>query len=218
MKDINITIKQPDGYELTVSADMIEEDVIRTRFGLDAKEQYKEEEGRCMMKKFKLGDRVYVNDLIGQITGIKTITQPVILRNHISYRYEVTFDSGHLVDWFDENELELYVEKSCEPSNNIIQNSATRPCYYLEEKATFHRWVDETKLILKFDGTIRIDKFKEIKQTYEEHGIIYPGMDAIPVITTFALIEVADGSMKKVPPEEIRFLTDEELFQKERNN
>lgn len=44
MKDINIIIKQPDGHELTVSTDMIEEDVIRTRFGLDAKEQCTEED------------------------------------------------------------------------------------------------------------------------------------------------------------------------------
>lgn len=44
MKDFNITIKQPNGCDITVSTDMIEEDVIRTRFGLDAKDQCKEEE------------------------------------------------------------------------------------------------------------------------------------------------------------------------------
>lgn len=216
MKDINITIKQPDGYELTVSADMIEEDVIRTRFGLDAKEQYKEEGGRCMMKKFELGDRVYVNDLIGKITDIEAHIKRDRSDRKMKYRYEVTYDVIDTIDWFDEDELELYVEKACEAMNNNIQDSSTRPCLYLEEKATFHRWVDETKMIVKFDGTIRVDKFKEIKQTYEEHGIVYPGMDVIPVVNTFALIELKDGSVKKALPEEIRFITDRELFCKER--
>ena len=38
MSEINITIKQDDGTVLSVSTDMIEEDVIRRRCGLDDKE------------------------------------------------------------------------------------------------------------------------------------------------------------------------------------
>lgn len=38
MKDFNITIKQPEGTEITVNTDMIEEDVIRMAIGLERKE------------------------------------------------------------------------------------------------------------------------------------------------------------------------------------
>ena len=38
MKDINIKIEQEDGTELKVSTDMIEEDVIRMRCGLEPRE------------------------------------------------------------------------------------------------------------------------------------------------------------------------------------
>lgn len=39
MEDFNITIKQPDGTEITANTDMIEEDVIRMVMGLERKEQ-----------------------------------------------------------------------------------------------------------------------------------------------------------------------------------
>lgn len=164
---------------------------------------------RVSLKGIGIGrvDRVFLKDIgVGRVTNIMARTN--YITGNTYYRYEVTFDTRYIVDWFDENELELYVEKSCEHSNNIIQNSSTRPCYYMDTKATFHRWVDETKMIVKFDRTIRIDKLKETKQTCEEHGIIYPGMDVIPVVNTFALIEVSDGSVKKVLPEEIKFITE----------
>ena len=39
MKDLDIEIKQEDGTVLIVNTDMIEEDVIRYRCGLEPKEQ-----------------------------------------------------------------------------------------------------------------------------------------------------------------------------------
>lgn len=39
MKDLNITIKQSDGTEMTFNTEQIDEDVLRTRCGLDVKEQ-----------------------------------------------------------------------------------------------------------------------------------------------------------------------------------
>ena len=38
MKDVDIEIKQPDGTVLVVNTDMIEENVIRSMCGLEAKE------------------------------------------------------------------------------------------------------------------------------------------------------------------------------------
>ena len=39
MKDINISIVQEDGSTITVNTSLIDEDVIRTRCGLDVKEE-----------------------------------------------------------------------------------------------------------------------------------------------------------------------------------
>ena len=44
MSDFNIGIKQDDGTVLTVNTDMIEEDVIRNRCGLEPKEQKGDED------------------------------------------------------------------------------------------------------------------------------------------------------------------------------
>ncbi len=39
MEDIDITVKQPDGTELIVNTSLIDEDVLRTRCGLEPKEE-----------------------------------------------------------------------------------------------------------------------------------------------------------------------------------
>lgn len=158
------------------------------------------------MNKFELGDRVYVNDLIGKITDIETHVKRDRSDRQMKYRYEVTYDVINTKDWFDEDEIEPFVEKTCEASNNNIQDSSTRPCLYLEDKATFHRWVDETKLIMKFDATLTTEKMWELKHTFNDIGMVPASVNVIPVTSTFALIEVSDGSVKKVPPEEIRFV------------
>lgn len=158
--------------------------------------------------KFYFGDRVLLKD-----NGVGRVTNIVARVDHITgntyYRYEVTFDPGHVVDWFNEDELELYVEQPCESLGNVVRDSSTRPCLYLEEKATFHRWVDETRLIMKFDSVLPLKDMWRLKHEYEDIGVISAGADAIPLTTTFALIELKDGSVKKVPPEEIRFVTEE---------
>ena len=93
--------------------------------------------------------------------------------------------------------------------SNVVQDFATRPCLYLEEKATFHRWVDETRLIMKFDSVLPVKDMWRLKHEYEDIGVISADADVIPLTTTFALIELTDGSVKKVLPEEIRFVTEE---------
>jgi hypothetical protein len=159
-----------------------------------------------MNHKFNVGDIVDVKNAgVGMVEEVRETHNPLTFE--FAYRYRIMFYGGY-IRYHNEDELEIHNGPFCDISNNNVQDSSTRPCYYLKEKATFHRWVDETKMIMKFDGRIRVDKFKEIKQTYEEHGIIYPGMDVTPIVNTFALIELKDGSMKKVPPEEIRFVNE----------
>lgn len=158
------------------------------------------------MNKFELGDRVYVNDLIGKITDIEVHIKRDRSDLKMKYRYEVTYDVINTKDLFDEDEIEPFVEKACEASNNNIQDSSTRPCLYLEDKATFHRWVDETKLIVNYHSLMKTKEMVKLKKEWEDFGIVPAEADMIPLTTTFALIELKDGSMKKVPPEEIRFV------------
>lgn len=167
-----------------------------------------------MNHKFNVGDIVDVKNAgVGMVEEVRETHNPLTFE--FAYRYRIMFYGGY-IRYHDEDELEIHNGPFCDISNNNVQDSSTRPCLYLEEKATFHRWVDETKMIIKFSEHLKMDAMWKLKNLYEDIGLLTGGMDAIPVITTFALIEVADGSMKKVPPEEIRFVTDEELFCKER--
>lgn len=164
------------------------------------------------MSKFRFGDKVIIlKDLtINNWSRFEIGTVGII--DGINYKNEHRFrvnNGGYKYHWYNEDELELYVEQPCETSNNIAQDSSTRPCLYLEEKATFHRWVDETRLIMKFDAVLPTKDMWRLKHEYEDIGVISAGADAVPLTTTFALIELKDGSMKKVPPEEIRFVTEE---------
>lgn len=160
-----------------------------------------------------MGSKFYVGDIVGvKNAGVGRITNIMARDDYMSgntyYRYEVTFYPGHVVDWFDEDELEIHIEKACEPLNGVLQGASTRPCYYLNEKATFHRWVDETKMIVKFDVMLPMKDMWQLKRDYEDLGIVPNSANVVPLTTTFALIELRDGSVKKVPPEEIRFINE----------
>lgn len=159
-----------------------------------------------MNRKFKFGDIVDVkNTGVGMVDEVREIYNPLTFE--FTYRYRIVFYGGY-IGYHNEDELEIHNESFFDMSNNNVQDSTTRPCYYLEEKAKFHRWVDETKMIVKFSEHLKMDAMWKLKNLYEDLGLLTVGMDVIPVTTTFALIEVADGSVKKVPPEEVRFITE----------
>lgn len=156
--------------------------------------------------KFNVGDIVDVKNAgVGMVEEVRETHNPLTFE--FVHRYRIMFYGGY-IRYHNEDELEIHNGPFCDISNNNVQDSSTRPCYYLEEKATFHRWVDETKLILKFDVMLPMKDMWQLKRDYEDLGIVPNSANVVPLTTTFALIEMRDGSMKKVPPEEIRFVNE----------
>lgn len=90
--------------------------------------------------------------------------------------------------------------------NNV---TPTRPCTVNGSQAFFHRWVTEDKDLLKVGAMVHPREYQALHDYYIENNIV-PGSCSLEKVTqTFALVEMLDGSVKKVPATDIRF-TDRE--------
>lgn len=81
-----------------------------------------------------------------------------------------------------------------------------RPCEIDGEKATFLRWIEHTKLFIRIPWEMRPDKLKEYSHRLAEYGVIPPDGDTEKITNTLALVEMSDGTVKKVDPEKIKFI------------
>lgn len=156
------------------------------------------------VNKFVVGELVRVsNGIVGEVEEIATGLSIETMLKYFRYKVRGM--------WYNEDELESYPYPigSCEVSSNTVQVSPTRPCLCLGEEATFHRWVDDTRSFVKFNKTLAMETAKKAKEVYLKDGIIPDIADTIPFTATFALIELKDGTVKKVLPEEIRFVDKE---------
>lgn len=91
-----------------------------------------------------------------------------------------------------------------------------RPCTVYGNKALFHRWIEEEKLIIKVDSTLRI-KTEHISialRDYHKNGIIAPGLSTEKITYTYALVEFEDGHVEKVEPTDVVFDNSYEKFKK----
>lgn len=117
------------------------------------------------MNKFELGDRVYVNDLIGKITDIEVHIKRDRSDRKMKYRYEVTYDGIHMKDWFDEDEIELFVEKTCEASN--------KPCSDVQRNVTVEEVEKLEEELRRKDSELRDLKELIIKLLFDRYGYGY---------------------------------------------
>lgn len=85
-----------------------------------------------------------------------------------------------------------------------------RPCEVDGESAFFHRWVEEDRLVVMYKGYIREDDAQQMARRSLETGLFGPGQDVKVITQTFALVEMLDGSVKKVESEKVRFCDREE--------
>lgn len=81
-----------------------------------------------------------------------------------------------------------------------------RPCLADGKPATFHRWVDEDKALLRIDRFLRPEDQLMIFRRFQESGVVDAGAEIVKVRTCSALVEYPDGSVGKVKPELITFL------------
>lgn len=81
-----------------------------------------------------------------------------------------------------------------------------RPCLVDGKPATFHRWVDEDKALLRIDRLMRTEEQLRAFRLFQETGIADAGSEIVKLRTCFALVEYPDGSVGRVKPELIQFL------------
>lgn len=81
-----------------------------------------------------------------------------------------------------------------------------RPCLADDKPATFHRWVEEDKALLRIDALMRVKDQQEVVRRFREEGVTDCSAKIEKLRTCFALVEYPDGSVGKVNPELIQFL------------
>ncbi len=81
-----------------------------------------------------------------------------------------------------------------------------RPCLADEKPATFHRWVEEDRALLRIHALVRPEDQLDIVRRFHGEGVAGPEADVAMTRICFALVEYADGSVGKVKPELIQFL------------
>ncbi|MBR5845495.1 MAG: hypothetical protein IKY65_04470 [Rikenellaceae bacterium] len=85
-----------------------------------------------------------------------------------------------------------------------------RPCEVDGRPALFHRWLEEDRVLLHFDGLYSPEKQQQLMLFQYRHGWIVPAGCSTEVIhETFALVEYEDETVEKVQPERVRFVDKE---------
>ena len=81
-----------------------------------------------------------------------------------------------------------------------------RPCLVDDKPATFHRWVEEDKVLLKLDYFAKPAIREETIRAFFETGVADASSRIEKVRQITALVEYPDGSVGRVKPELITFL------------
>lgn len=84
-------------------------------------------------------------------------------------------------------------------------NGPTRPCWIEGNPATFHRWVDEEKALLRIDVFTKPSEQEAIVRRFREEGVHDTASSVEKQRVVLALIEWPDGRVAKVRPEQLRF-------------
>ena len=81
-----------------------------------------------------------------------------------------------------------------------------RPCLVDDKPATFHRWVEEDRGILRINAFMREEGVEQVRQEFQEKNIIPPSASLEKLREVKALVEWPDGSVSTVALELITFL------------
>ena len=72
--------------------------------------------------------------------------------------------------------------------------------------ATFLRWIEEDRALLKFGrGLLSESEVVEIIDAFNDRGLVAPNCETDVLHTVLALVEYRDGTVGKINPERIRF-------------
>jgi hypothetical protein len=81
-----------------------------------------------------------------------------------------------------------------------------RPCLADGKPATFHRWVEEDKALLRIHALCHPEHQKQSVHRFHVEGVTDDSSSIEKLRVTYALVEYPDGSVGRVKPELIQFL------------
>ena len=118
---------------------------------------------------------------------------------------------------------DLLLEQKCEQHEKDIKEAYgmgfrdgrlcgpdLRPCLVDGKPATFHRWVEEDKALLKVKPFCSTDEIDASIARFHRDGVMDHSCDIEKLHTVSALVEYEGGTVAKVNPELIRFTDREE--------
>jgi hypothetical protein len=71
--------------------------------------------------------------------------------------------------------------------------------------AYFHQWVTEDRALLQILTPVRAEQAHRMHADFIETGLVHSCCKVEKITDTVALVEMLDGSVKKVPAIQIRF-------------
>ena len=80
------------------------------------------------------------------------------------------------------------------------KDAMRRLCEVDGETCMFHRFVDEDKALLRANIFTRESECRQLNERFKDGGIVPPGCSTEVVRRTLALVELPDGTLKKVDP------------------
>lgn len=80
-----------------------------------------------------------------------------------------------------------------------------RRCIANGERALFHKWTVEDKIIIQSNIALRYDDELKMVKRREETGVIPPFCSVKIAKQNYAIIEDLEGNIKLVEPEKIKF-------------
>lgn len=88
-----------------------------------------------------------------------------------------------------------------------------RQCLVGGNRAMFHNWIKESQVILNLNSNLSPYAIEQIMDDLKYGKYVPMNVDPLITETCVGLVEFENGEIKKVKPENIKFLDGKELFE-----
>lgn len=91
-------------------------------------------------------------------------------------------------------------------AQTITITTELRPCYVDGKKALFHKWIDKSDVIIKFNVHGCATKtYKRTLELFKKDKTLPPEVETGKIQNTYGIVEYEDGTIKEVKPQQIKF-------------
>lgn len=81
-----------------------------------------------------------------------------------------------------------------------------RPCIADGEKALFHKWITEDRVLLKEEQHLTQECKEKAVEYYNKNNIVPIGYETVKTSKAYGLVEMNDGQIKYIVPTDIQFI------------